>query len=130
MTSRRSDRYDAPTAASLYKCPTLLLLPRHSPLVFVPNQNLRLAIRSSCMQFTLQPSLDEGAPGSNAGECDIQLREAAMPVGVAYNEVEEDADGNGMTADAARLGVSGGLRVWPFQYTVAIALAGRDSAWR
>lgn len=30
-----------------------------------------------------------------------------MSVGMAYNEVEENAEGNGLTADAASLGVSG-----------------------
>lgn len=60
------------------------------------------------VQFTLQPSLPGAAtPGSNAGDCDIKVREASLGVGAAYNELEEDAEGNGMTADAASLGVSG-----------------------
>lgn len=58
-------------------------------------------------QFTLQPSLPGAAiTGSNSGDCDIKGREAALPIGAAYNELEEDAEGNGMTADAASLGVS------------------------
>ncbi|CAM9856392.1 unnamed protein product, partial [Scytosiphon promiscuus] len=54
--------------------------------------------------FILQPSLEETTPGSNAGGCEIQLEEAGMTVEVAYNEVEEDAEGNAITADAACLG--------------------------
>eukprot|EP00752_Nemacystus_decipiens_P009768 g8724.t1 len=56
-------------------------------------------------EFTLQPSVPGAAvPGSNAGDCDMKAREAGQAVGAAYNEVEEDAEGNGMTADAASLG--------------------------
>eukprot|EP00903_Cladosiphon_okamuranus_P013365 g12456.t1 len=56
-------------------------------------------------EFTLQPSLSGAAvAGSNAGDCDIKTREAGLAVGAAYNELEEDAEGNGMTADAASLG--------------------------
>ncbi|CAN0180868.1 unnamed protein product [Pylaiella littoralis] len=58
--------------------------------------------------FTLQPSLPGAATlGSSAGDCEIQLKDDGMPAGMAYNEVEEDAEGNGMTANAASLGVRG-----------------------
>ncbi|CAN0087323.1 unnamed protein product, partial [Ectocarpus sp. 4 AP-2014] len=55
--------------------------------------------------FSLQPSLPGAAnAGSDAGSCGIKAREVGMSVEIAYNEVEENAEGNGLTADAASLG--------------------------
>ncbi|CAN0519785.1 unnamed protein product, partial [Ectocarpus sp. 12 AP-2014] len=55
--------------------------------------------------FTLQPSFPGAAnAGSNAGSCGIKAREVGVSVEIAYNEVEENAEGNGLTAAAASLG--------------------------
>lgn len=99
-------------ATDLHTSPLLPLHPspppstfHHTPPVVSPNGRRLYACRS---QFTLQPSLPGAAiPGSNAGACDIKVRETGLALEIAYNEQEEDAEGNGMTADAASLGVSG-----------------------
>ncbi|CAB1109230.1 unnamed protein product [Ectocarpus sp. CCAP 1310/34] len=55
--------------------------------------------------FALQPSFPGAAnAGSNAGSCGIKTREVGVSVEIAYNEVEENAEGNGLTAAAASLG--------------------------
>lgn len=61
--------------------------------------------RVSFIQFTLQPSAP-GAATLGSNSCEIRLRETGMSVGATYNEVEEDAEGNGRTAAAASVGVS------------------------
>lgn len=81
--------------------------PLPHPFRIVP-PNGALPLRFAEHKFTLQPSLPGAAvPGSTAGDCDIKARETGLAMGAAYNELEEDAEGNGMTADAASLGVSG-----------------------
>ncbi|CAM9516779.1 unnamed protein product [Ectocarpus sp. 6 AP-2014] len=55
--------------------------------------------------FVLQSSFPGAAnAGSNAGSCGIKAREVGMSVEIAHNEVEENAEGNGLTADAESLG--------------------------
>lgn len=59
-------------------------------------------------KFTLRPSAPRSAStaASEPAHCDISPRETGVSVGAAYNEVEEDAEGNERTANAATVGVS------------------------
>eukprot|EP00904_Undaria_pinnatifida_P013872 jgi/Undpi1/9615/HiC_scaffold_27.g12071.m1 len=56
--------------------------------------------------FTLRPSAPRSAStaASEPAHCDISPRETGVSVGAAYNEVEEDAEGNERTANAATVG--------------------------